>query len=545
MNLIKYQEKIDRIVDLVSSSVLFNDATKADVKNRAGEFVEELQTSRYIKVPIVGYFNAGKSSLLNMFTQKPSMLPINILPETAVACEIYYSENEIVDLYRKGNKVDTKPLAEIKSLDTLPGDIIKVYCNSPLVKQYQDKGIVLVDMPGLGSGIERHDAAIFNYIHTGTAFVLVVDVEQGMLKGSILSFVEELSKYNMAPAILVSKIDQVPEQDVQDIVDYITYQTGKYYPVKPYVSIVCAVYNKFEGLIDYLAQLDAKALVCKKLDRKLKLLVNSIIEQINIRINLRTQDIENAEEQLQALEQKINDVKVELPVIDEDADTPEKSTQDVLDKVELALEAKSRDIAQMIINKEDKEEVKEKIVSIVRAEIMTSLEEESTQYSTVLGTAVQEYVTTVVSMDINVDFEESLEELRELTKSTISECGETFDPTNIWDGLYVVFLYFLPDVVNWLFGMSEDETRNEIQAKIKETCANNLIPSLRPVLLSITKENQKRIQEQLQSEVVAKMENVKEGLREKIADAQKTKAEIEKEIFDLKEVSAKLSAIFG
>ena len=270
-NLIKYQTALDKVSEVAP---LLMEDSQVVYKRKAEEFIEEVHESKYIKVPLVGIFSAGKSSLLNVFTKKPGMLPVDTMPETAVAYELYYSQTECVELFRNGKKLDSKSLTDIKQLETKPGDIAKVYCTSEPIKKLQDRGIILVDMPGIGSGIERHDAAIFNYINSGTAFVLIVDAEQGSLRGSTLAFMNELSQYNMYPAVLVSKIDKKPEEDVKDIVEYIHYQLTRMGNNNPYVGTVCAVNEDLKGLDTYLASLDPEKLVGQKLDNQLRLIIN-------------------------------------------------------------------------------------------------------------------------------------------------------------------------------------------------------------------------------------------------------------------------------
>ena len=161
----KFQKALDQVLDF--KKILNEDFAK-EIQSKANDFMNEVQESQYIKVPLVGVFSAGKSSLLNVFTQRNGMLPVDTAPETAVAYELYYSPVESVELFREGKKIDEKKIENIKELDTKPGDIAKVYCQSDNIKKLQERGIILVDMPGIGSGIERHDAAIFNYIQSGT-----------------------------------------------------------------------------------------------------------------------------------------------------------------------------------------------------------------------------------------------------------------------------------------------------------------------------------------------------------------------------------------
>jgi GTP-binding protein EngB required for normal cell division len=533
----RFQDALNKVSEV--SPLLIGDA-QVELKTKSEAFLAEVQNSRYIKVPLVGVFSAGKSSLLNVFTQKPGMLTVDTMPETAVAYELYYAETESVELYRNGNKIDAKPLSDIRQLSTKPGDIAKVYCDSEPIKALQERGIILVDMPGIGSGIERHDAAIFNYVGSGTAFVLLVDAEQGSLRGSTLAFMHELSQYNMYPAVLVSKTDKKPEEDIKDIVDYISYQLSRLGNTQPFVSTICAVNNDLSGFNKYLAELDPEALVGVKLGKKLKLIINAVIEQLKIRIELRSKDIADVDEKIKSIEEEISKVKTELPTANSQADTPEKSTQDVLNNVRAALEAKATDIAQMIVNREDQEAIKSLIVSTVRAEIIKSLQEESEQYSTALGSAVQESVQSIANIEVNTsfmgDFSEIFDVLKDYIEVLLSLGG-------IWAKIAQVLLPFLPKVMNWLFGKSDEDVLEEVREQVMSKCVNQVASGLQPTILKMTEENQKRIQEKIQAELVSKMEKVKEGLHEKMADANKSKEEVANELSQLNAAITRMNTL--
>ena len=538
-NLMKYQVALDKVNEV--SPLLVGEAQN-ELKIKSEEFLNELQASQYIKVPLVGVFSAGKSSLLNVFTHKPGMLPVDTMPETAVAYELYYSQTESVELFRNGNKIDSKALTDIKQLDTKPGDIAKVYCKSEPIRELQEKGIILVDMPGIGSGIERHDAAIFNYINSGTAFVLIVDAEQGSLRGSTMAFMHELSQYNMYPAVLVSKIDKKPENEVEDIVEYIRYQMTKLGNTNPFIGTVCSVNNNLDGFNKYLDNLNPDALVAAKLGKKLKLIINSVIDQIKVRVDLRSKDITNVNEKIKKIDEEIANIKVELPSNNSNADSPEKSTRDILDNVKAALEAKSVDIAQMIVDKEDPESIKAVIVSTVRTEIISSLKEESEQYSSALGTAVQESVSDLATIEVDTDFMSDFSEIFEVLNGYIEQL---LSLGGIWGALAKVLLPFLPDILNWLFGKSDEEVIEEVRAKFMNKCVNQVINGIQPTVFKITVDNQKRIQEKIQAELVSKMEKVKEGLLEKLEDANKSKEEVVTEISKLTSALTLLNSIIS
>lgn len=96
-------EKVQQFVSIVDKAYCLakqnlNNAdsiAKANVDKTNLE--RELNTRSYVKVPFVGDFNAGKSSLINSLLG-PDLLPTNILPETAVSYELYFSEQERLEV---------------------------------------------------------------------------------------------------------------------------------------------------------------------------------------------------------------------------------------------------------------------------------------------------------------------------------------------------------------------------------------------------------------------------------------------------------------
>ena len=540
-HVMKYQNALNKVSEVTP---LLVGETLNEFKRDSEEFMQEVQDAQYIKVPLVGVFSAGKSSLLNVFTEKVGMLPVDTMPETAVAYELYYSLNESVELYRNGEKIDSKPLADIKQLDTKPGDIAKVYCTSEHIKKLQDRGIILVDMPGIGSGLERHDAAIFNYINSGTAFVLIVDAEQGSLRGSTMTFMQELSQYNMHPAILISKIDKKTDSEVKAIKEYIEYQLSKLGSTDSFVGTVCSVNNDLNGFTTYLESLNPEALVREKLNNKFRYIVNSVIEQINLRIQIKDKDIADVEGKIKQFEAEIANVKLELPVADGYADSPEKSTEDVLDSVRLALSNKATDIAQMIIDKEDSETVKAAIVSIVRSAVILALKDESEQYSVALGAAVKESITELPTFEVTLDF---MNDFSGVTESLGALLTTALAKIGVLGGLGTLIINLVvslvPKFLSWLFGKSNDAAVAEVRQKFISTAIQEVIDGIRPTILKITQDNQKNIQDKIQAELISKMEKVKDSLREKMEDANKSKSEVESEQQELKSALSYLNSI--
>ena len=188
---------IKETVKQVIESNLLTDETLNKGKQQAQQLLDSIDQNFTIKVPLVGDFSAGKSSLLNALMGR-EVLPTSIRPETAVSYELYYAPVEVAELYRNGSEISNCTLDEIKTLDVKPGDIVKVHVDNLKIKSLFDKGITLVDMPGSDSGIEAHQKAILSYLQEGSAFVTLVDIEQGSIKGSNLKFMQEILGYNLS-----------------------------------------------------------------------------------------------------------------------------------------------------------------------------------------------------------------------------------------------------------------------------------------------------------------------------------------------------------
>ena len=524
----KYQGVIAQLND--SCGNLLNETAKADFSTKANDFTSMLNASKYIKVPLVGIFSAGKSSLLNVFVQKPSLLPVDTLPETAIAYELYYDINEHIELYRDGNKIDDKSLAQIKEFSSKPGDVAKVYVNSSVVKSLQERNIILVDMPGIGSGIERHDLAIGHYIEQGTAFVLIVSSEQGSLRNSTLLFLEELKQYNLNPAVLISKSDKASDKDLKDMKEYVTAQLSKISATQPYVATVSAVNNDIAGFSQYMNSLDPDKLLAEKVGGVLKNIVNSVVASLKLQAQIKLKNIEGIDEKIKSLDKEIENVKVSLPTSSV-LETPEQVCSEVLSNIKDALGIKASDLASMIVKGEDPESIKSAFISVVRAELVKSIKEESEKYADKLSGSVNQAMKDIDSIDLSGILSEYEEMIDAATMVIINFINKI---PGFWGKILKVLAPFIGTiigkVVNWIFGESEETKTNKVVGLIKEKIISEITEGLKPHVLQMVIDNQAKIKDQMQKDVISSLEKSKDALKDKIKDAQKDKSEVESEV---------------
>ena len=509
------------------------DKINADKKS----LISDLDNEKGIKVPVVGDFDAGKSSLINAFIGRKDLLPTAITPETAVAYEMYFSIDEKIVHTRNCETLSSCGVDQNKSLATKPGDIVKVYVNSRAVKDLNDKGIVLVDMPGLGSGIEAHNNAILNYMSKGCCFVFVVDCESGTLTSSTLSFMHELSLYNLKCGVIVSKIDKKPEEDIPSLKEVMGYHAKKAVNSDVYVGAVSSAQGNTADFTSFLSSLDSESLVAEKFASKIAQFIDSQIFGIKTQIDVLNANIEDVDEKLKELQAQKDKIEKDLSGNVVNADTPEKSTSDILMAVENTLNEHAEDIARAIADKQDTESIKSMILSYVRPTIAQSFKEEGEQYASSLNTVVDDISKAlqdclqIEDNDIVVlvdDFRSDIFNVVEIAAGALLNIPHVF--AKILGGILLLLGEKIPDIVRWFFGKSNDEMLFEIVAKLKESVIVNICDKLRPMILEQVTAQQERIRKSISEGAQNKISQIQDSVRSSADNASKDELNRKKEV---------------
>lgn len=490
---------------------------------RVDAFDKTLHEERYIKVPVVGNFSAGKSSMLNVFTGKKAMLPIDVMPTTAVACELYYGVPERVEQYREGTKIAECALRELASLPTEPGDLAKVYCDSSVVQELEEKGVVIVDMPGIGSGVERHDMAIAEYLQEGTAFVMVMDVDQGSLRGSSLAFMRELSGYGMHPGVLVAKADKKPEAEVQSVVEYIKGQVKAEGDANPFVAAVSAANGDVQALASYIDGLDVEGLLFRRQGVEIKAMLESMVHFYEERLQARRADESNIDAQIEALGKEIERYRkeAEAGLKAEGGDSVQKSTWDILERVAAALKMHAGEVAEMAMSSANEDEMQSYILGIVRSELYAAVKFETQEFADETLKAVTLQLEHLKDMGISAD--KMIEGMSNIIKMIFLALPTPAKWGMAGKGIVTEIISVVMVFLNWLMG---GKLKERISTSFCVKTVPDVVRCIEPSVREIVRKMQEAVKERVASETLERLENMKRALEEKIADKQKTKEEI-------------------
>ena len=165
-----------------------------------------------ITAPLVGGFSTGKSSLINAVIGE-KLLSTKITPETSVPTEITFGK-DTAELIKNDGTSHTVPLSEFDK-DTLSADeysLVRINTSNEFFAKIPS--IKLVDMPGFDSGISVHDRAIDDYLPRSLAYIIAVSADEGTLRESILTFLNELKIYDVPIYAVITKSDKTTPEEL-------------------------------------------------------------------------------------------------------------------------------------------------------------------------------------------------------------------------------------------------------------------------------------------------------------------------------------------
>ena len=518
-------------------------------------FLNDLKHNSFIKVPFVGDFSAGKSSLLNAM-MGVDVLPTDVVPTTAVSYELYYSEKEYLEIYHKGQLKEMAKLSQISELKVVPGDVVYVYLKNQFVKRWNERGIVLVDMPGIDSGIEEHNNAIMNYIQEGSYFFLVTPAEQGTLRSSTLQFVDELKKYNLQCSVVISKIDQKPESEIEKIKTDIEAMARRVIREDIDVVVSSSAVEQFGEVVSLLEKLDPEKFIVRRFEKLVSAYISGVIDEIQLQIRLALSDKKDFSEKIAAINAEREKALNEIAKENDSVQSLEGSADDILKDVEEALISKSQYLATLLYNNNNDNTVfNAELLSIIRPVLINSFKRELTEYQDVISDSVKEFSLNV--NEILQDGDNKLlnyandlvgnllgkEALEAVLKKGLDKMIQKLaaykglstllkSMSKILGPIVVIVVNIVPDLLRMIFGKSKEQKIESIRQKIVSEVSVKVVEALREPVSQLLEEQRKEVvanmSAMIERESAKYDENIKAVQAEQQENDQATAARIEK-----------------
>ena len=477
-----YVNRVQFAFELAKKGIT-DDKSLALLSEKKDALLSALEGHSYVKIPFVGDFSAGKSSLINAYLGLDSLLPTDITPETAVAYELWYSEGDCLEKWRDNKLIETYQIHQIGELDVRPGDTVKVFLNNPKLKELNERGIVLVDMPGIDSGIEEHTNAILKYIHQGTAFAVFTDIEEGTLRGTTISFIEELKKYGIEVAVFISKADKKPAEEQEKIKNTVSSIASRVVSKDVFVGVTSAHQSHFDDLDRWIGSIKAEDMLVKKFAAPVDAFVKSVSEEMELTIQLLQSDVIDYDSQLKEIEKKKEAALSELRKNAKESQPLEDSVKDILRDVEFALKASSSKLAVLLYGtKDDSLDVKAELMNIIRPVLIQGFNREMSEYQDYLDDGIQNFSVDVAEILSFVKAEDDkISSLTDFTKDILADILPAFDiPPVLADLIANKIAKYIPDVLRVVFGRSDEQVLSEIKQKLNMEMFPRILLELSP-----------------------------------------------------------------
>ena len=545
-----------------------------------------------VLIPLVGSFNAGKTSLVNAWLGRPegAGLPTDIVPQTALATEIHLTDSadtEGVELYGKDDRrlrrIDLAEFQRVEKQALSTGESEAEYAKATVhVTGEVGHGIkdwkVLVDMPGLDSGLRTHNAAIQRYLPLGSYFILVVDVEHGALRATEIEQLREFFEQEVEFVVLINKIDKKKDA-VSDIVAHIKQQVrqdlGKSVEVSPVSARVpdIAALRKVIDDVDFDRPLRNfwRVPILKLFDDTIGSL-HTRYSALNVSSAERERAVAKLEEEKQALEAKFRDDEKEVRnrYSEQAVERIVRSVRDAIRDQAAALAQTSQSGGQQAFDYEINELVRRTLNRVTGKELQATLERINDRYSADLA-GLDAHHQQFLRAGEDAAVVELLPDLAGRVRGAAEASARAFGlgkqkvsgataytavtgilaaATNIVAPWLEVVIIALPVIFNWLSRKAEErerqqrmqEQREQMRSEISSVVAPRIASELRERVAggfeSATKDMIARLQEQVQERVeriTAAIDKSRDEIEEQERDVEQRKEQLRAAISQLSE----------
>lgn len=354
----KYLGVLSDLLDIEKETSIATDKTSA---------LKEAVSKAQLVIPVVGEFSAGKSTLLNKFMNKGTVLSVAMTPETAIAAELYYSTDEHTEAVRTDGSVVTITDEKINPKEYL---CVKKYINSENLKSIEP--IVLVDMPGFDSPLDEHNQAIFNYLDRGCNYAVITPANAGTISASMKRQIDNIVSYNKSCTFFVSKTDLRSDEELQEVIEELQDQiediTGKRVPVYPLNHKNIDVFSHF------ISSLDPESLFKELCLTQVKDECFEVKDALSVKLSAlkkTVQENDYALEELQNAKQKL--IKKKEKLIEEvSKDNYETEGQSVANSVGNSISSSVGELVEVAISGGQKA-VENRLNDIIQSELLKNI----------------------------------------------------------------------------------------------------------------------------------------------------------------------------
>jgi len=217
-------------------------------EQRVAVLSQRLEEGRF-HLAVLGQFKRGKSTLLNAFLGKP-LLPTSVVPLTAIPtflragrrwqARVAYTDG------RPGEQVTSDRASDITALlekyvteaanpnNRLGVNHVEVASPSEIL----DRGVVLIDTPGIGSTFRHNTEATLNFLPQCDAALFLVSADPAITEVEV-DFLKEVRSKVVRLFFLFNKVDYLTQEERDEAVQFLRHVLRDRVGIHDEVAIFC------------------------------------------------------------------------------------------------------------------------------------------------------------------------------------------------------------------------------------------------------------------------------------------------------------------
>ncbi len=468
-----------------------------------------------VYVPLIGPFNAGKSSLLNAYLEK-KLLPVDQVPTTALAAELHYDEYERIIVHFLDGKTETVEINEVEKIDGADNNIfyLEFYLNDN--KLLANGDVILVDMPGLDSNIENHTKAIQNYINRGSYFILVLNSKY-QLENSVYKFIDELVKNKRNYSIVLTRKESLMDKEIEAVKNSLM----RYVNSEDQIGFVESN-NKWLNIGFFIKTIQHIKEIREELTKeRFQDEVNGIISEIKSRLNnLLKRDNRTAAE----IQEEIDELQKELAEVEKEIKKPleefrNKMSNNAVEKITEAVKSKLHGNVDALVSSAEmggtnlQAQITDMIRPVINVEIKREVERASSKLIKRVNSIYSDSIEASVG-PVNI----AIPETKSINKVLAGAAALTF---------------FFNPIAAIVLGIasvfSSKNSKNKKRDEIRLQIVGQVIPQVISSVRASVQENLMKIAGDIEQTLMKEVNLKKESLLKTMEEKKASKMESEKE----------------
>ena len=509
------------------------------------DYIQKIENLELL-VPVVGEFNAGKSSAINLFLEK-EVLPVGITPETSLATELRYSEDEYIEAIKE----DGIEVFEIEDMQKIKErakefEYLRVFLNNKKLKSIEP--FILVDMPGFDSPIELHNKAILNYLAKGVYFIVLMSVEKGNISKRLYKELDLISEFRDF-SFCLSKTNLKSKEGIEEIKEYVSKQLEDF----DYDKEIYFLDNTKDSLNEIVKSIDIDKIYQNLFSLDLEELYFRIESEINTKIATLKSTKDEAKDVIKKLNQSIEELKNKKEkMIENLKDKNYINIENIINKVINEILKQEEFLIELALKKQGfEEEINDILRNVLLIELRKSFERVSSDIIKDFrlelrgiefeGFMIDENWIEKISTSTEIFVKNALNGLEVIKEKLEGKSSKVYKAiasiltitTNVLNPIIEIILVFLPDILNMIFKSKQEELA---RAKLKEAIHTQIIPKIRlnlqrvlPDIVNKETENIiNAVSDKFEREIESKKIEIEEILKEKEEKIDKIEEEIDK-----------------